>query len=192
MGNLDHLVGMQLSSDTLILAVSAAANNPTHIELVLLSGSDSIQIIIDNHILQSISKGIKSLNLAKLNIELAKKNLAITEIGKGAFANSTLERISIPETVTKISDRAFAGCSKLKSVHLPAGIVKIGKRAFANSSIKSIAIPAGVAKISDRAFANCPKLTSVTLPSGITEIGKGAFRNSGITGINIPKHCCPK
>ena len=55
----------------------------------------------------------------------------VTGIGKKAFlSNKMLERISLPETVTRIDDWAFAYCAKLRSIILPYRRMECGQGIF--------------------------------------------------------------
>ncbi|MDR2693274.1 MAG: leucine-rich repeat protein [Chitinispirillales bacterium] len=86
----------------------------------------------------------------------------VTAIGDGAFANSGLTGITIPNSVTSI-----------------------GSRAFANNSIGSVTIPNSVTFIGDNAFAYS-QLTKLTiLNSRYTSIGNGAFSGCNFA-IKIP------
>lgn len=67
--------------------------------------------------------------------------------------------------VKRIGERAFAGCSALKSVTLPEGLESIGERAFADcSALKSVTLPAGLESIGRAAFSGCDGITDITLP----------------------------
>ena len=53
--------------------------------------------------------------------------------------------VSIPESVTSIEEKCFAGCSKLRQVILPTSLTQIGKEAFSGcSGLTSITIPENV------------------------------------------------
>lgn len=55
----------------------------------------------------------------------------LTGLNKGAFAYCTgLTSITIPDSVTSISDYAFHGCSKLTSVTIGNSVTSIGEYAF--------------------------------------------------------------
>ena len=56
--------------------------------------------------------------------------VGIQKIEYDAFSGCSLERISIPFTVTEISHDVFYKCSSLKEVVLNKGLEKIGKGAF--------------------------------------------------------------
>jgi len=98
------------------------------------------------------------------------------------FECEGLTGVTIPETVTKIGNYAFAECSSLNKVILPSGLINIGNNAFDNTGITSITIPGSVAKIGDYAFRNCSSLNSVVLNKGLTNIGNSAF--SGCSALN--------
>ena len=71
--------------------------------------------------------------------------------------------VTIPNSVSSIGDRAFRGCSGLRSVTIPNSVSSIG----------------------DRAFRGCYRLRSVTIPNSVTSIGEEAFRGcSGLTRID--------
>jgi high-affinity Fe2+/Pb2+ permease len=74
--------------------------------------------------------------------------------------------------------RAFANCSSLTSITLPAGLMSLGVRAFANcSSLTSITLPAGLTSVGYQAFQNCSSLTSIELPAGFDD---GILRSAGV------------
>ena len=71
---------------------------------------------------------------------------------------------------------AFAVCTSLESITLPESVTEIGDCAFSRCvSLKSVAIPDSVTKIGLRAFAECTSLESITLPESVTEIGEEVF-----------------
>lgn len=57
----------------------------------------------------------------------------LTEIEEKAFAGNAFTYVKIPEGVTKIGDKAFADCSKLKYVYIPSTVVTISDNAFDNA-----------------------------------------------------------
>ena len=66
---------------------------------------------------------------------------------------------TIPASVTRLGDYAFAGCSGLTSITIPQGVTSIGYYAFANcSGLTSITIPQSVTSIGECAFSNCHDL----------------------------------
>lgn len=56
---------------------------------------------------------------------------SVKRIDEYAFAgDTTLVRVKIPEGVTAIGDYAFSGCTNLQEIILPAGLTSIGAHAF--------------------------------------------------------------
>jgi len=101
----------------------------------------------------------------------------IQKIEEDAFSRcQSLERISIPFTVTEISHAAFYKCSSLKEVVLNKGLEKIGKGAFDScTSLESITIPSTVTEIDSDTFKDCQGLRVVELHEGIQKIAWNAF-----------------
>ena len=111
------------------------------------------------------------------------------EIGEYAFAYcSGLTSLTLPAGITSIGEFAFSGCSGLTSLTLPAGITSIGEYAFYGcSGLTSLNLPAGITEIGESTFSDCSGLTSLTLPDGITSIGISAFSGcSRLTSLNLP------
>jgi hypothetical protein len=92
------------------------------------------------------------------------------------FHEGKVGSYSIPNSVTKIGDDAFAGCSSLASVSIPNSVTTIGSDAFAGcSSLTDVTIPNRITSIGHDAFAYCTSLTNVTIPKSLTSIGDHAF-----------------
>ena len=86
---------------------------------------------------------------------------SVTFIGNDAFASSGLTSVTIPGSVTSISDWTFYSCGQLASVTISSGVTSIG----------------------DMAFTECFNLNSVTIPAGVTSIGYAAFAECGLTDV---------
>ena len=111
------------------------------------------------------------------------------EIGEYAFAYcSGLTSLTLPAGITSIGRSAFVGCSGLTSLTLPAGITSIDSYAFYScSGLMSLTLPTGITSIGEYAFMGCSGLTSLTLPASITSIGEYAFdKCSGLTSLTLP------
>lgn len=111
----------------------------------------------------------------------------ITAIGNGAFAETGLKNIVIPEGITSIELQAFENCQDLESVTLPQSLKKLGYHVFANSGLTSLVIPEGITYLPQGTFNGCKNLETVTLPTTLETIEYNAFSNSGLTSIFIPK-----
>jgi len=96
-----------------------------------------------------------------------------------AFARS-IRALHVEDGVTTLGQYAFAGCSSLTEITLPAGLTKIGSYAFDNCSALTgtLLIPETVTQIGNQAFCNCTGLTGdLAVPDSVTSIGAAAFMN---------------
>ncbi len=96
--------------------------------------------------------------------------------------------IKIPESVTRIINNAFTGCSRLTEIKLPLGVTSIWPRAFKDcSSLKSIELPPNVTEIGEDVFRGCSSLVNVELPLRLERIIWFAFSGcDSLTRIEIP------
>ena len=100
-------------------------------------------------------------------------------IGEGIvykFALSTQgEQITIPAEITEIDQGAFEGAS-FKGITLPSSLQKIGQLAFADcKNLLHITIPQNVSRIDDMVFSGCDMLLSAVIPAGVTSFGNSIF-----------------
>jgi len=108
----------------------------------------------------------------------------VAVIGYEAFAWCTfLSGIEIPASVASIEDGAFAACGSLTSITVPQGVTNIGRYAFASCpGLSEVTIATGVANLLEGAFYKCPSLTSITIPGSVASVGREAFSLcSGLT-----------
>jgi len=69
--------------------------------------------------------------VTKADIPPQINGVEVTRIGSSAFSYcSSLESITIPDSVTSIGERAFFYCSSLESITIPDGVTSIGVGAF--------------------------------------------------------------
>ena len=102
-----------------------------------------------------------------------------------AFANTPVQKVQLPSTLTTIRYGAFQNCTALKQITLPKSMTFIEGGAFQNCSVlSSILVPQNVTYLGASAFSGCTSLTSATLPEAITRISSGLFENcSSLTTV---------
>lgn len=135
----------------------------------------------------------------------------VTEIAEKAFKYCYADAVLLPDTVTKIGDRAFEGCAYLQSMTLPKACVSIGEAAFSGcKALETVALPDNVQDIGQDAFADTPFLSQqtgdavilgngilyaycgtaseYTVPDNVKIIGANAFAGTeSLKKVTIPK-----
>lgn len=96
--------------------------------------------------------------------------------------------LTIPDSVTKIGEGAFANVSGLKTIIIPGTVKEICNKAFSNNAtLEKVIIKDGVEKIGDEAFRECMKLKEINLPDSINYIGPlGFYYCTNLKEITIP------
>ncbi len=116
-------------------------------------------------------------------------SLIVREIGDQAFSTEkprlrteqiglrqNITKITLPETVEAIGNRAFSGCTHLKDINIPEGVRKIGDYAFYScQNLERIKLPSALRELGTWAFTACIRLASIELPEGLEEIGEETF-----------------
>lgn len=104
------------------------------------------------------------------------KGKPVTMIDHAAFHDSAVTSVTIPDSVTSISDDAFSFCSQLTNISIPNSVTFIGFAAFNScTSLKSITLPSSLSTIQSSAFYNCGNLETIRIPVSVTFIGNYAF-----------------
>lgn len=139
----------------------------------------------------------------------ANKELTIpagtTKIAEGVFSGLKLTKVTLPDTVTEVADRAFYDnqiegltATGLKTIGEGAfqknkltafessTLTTIGEGAFSDNALQSVKIKnAPVTVIPANAFRD-NQLETVELPDTVTEIGASAFANNQLKGVTLP------
>ena len=106
-------------------------------------------------------------------------------------ADAEITSCTVNDSTKVIASLAFASCSSLEAVQLPAGLLHIGDSAFNScTELYSVQLPEKLITIGDSAFKNCSALTSVTLSDSVKVIGSSAFRGAAklaeiVIGANV-------
>lgn len=134
---------------------------------------------------------VKGLNLSgKLNdsdlqtlrnltgmIELNMAEAQVTELQYSQFSNmQQLEKVVLPNSLTKIPGECFYYCTALTDVTLPEGLQSIEAYAFYNCyNLTSINLPEGLKSLGYYCFGYCSALTEIELPSTLASIDSRPF-----------------
>ncbi len=120
----------------------------------------------------------------------------ITEILGNVFSNTKIEKLVIPDNITKIDYNAFANCAQIQDLTIPISI-HAGEGFSGCTGIKKINITKGNGEGINYSFGDCSRLPwyqsrqnelEITLEEGITKIGNYMFCNcTGIVLVKFPK-----
>ncbi|MFA7673792.1 MAG: leucine-rich repeat domain-containing protein [Clostridia bacterium] len=116
-----------------------------------------------------------------VNIPPTINGVTVTTIGREAFEYKRIYGVILPDTIVKISDRAFYGCG-LQEADLGDGIEYIGEGAFYNTR-KDYQPQRGSSGLNQYSSDG---LTSIVLPDTVKYIGDGAFASNSLTNVTIP------
>lgn len=128
-----------------------------------------------------------------------------TKIAEGVFSGLKLTKVTLPDTVTEVADRAFYD-NQIEGLTAPglktigegafqknkltafesSSLETIGEGAFSDNALKTVKIKsAPVTAIPANAFRD-NQLETVELPDTVTEIGASAFANNQLKAIRLP------
>lgn len=86
-------------------------------------------------------------------------------------------KVVVPEGITIIGQRAFAGNEAIDRIELPNTVTYIEREAFADCVVlQSIAVSENLCMIEDAAFENCVKLIRIYLPKTVRVIPASCFK----------------
>lgn len=111
--------------------------------------------------------------------------ISTMSVSTGLFATANVASVQFGANVVAIPAMMFNGNTTLTAIVLPDTITKIGERAFMGcTNLESINIPDGVTEIPYATFKNCAKLTgTLTIGANITALGNEAFGGTGYTKL---------
>ena len=104
--------------------------------------------------------------------------LNVTKVGYFACWKAiNLVAVDIPEGITSIGDRSFAGCWCLKDIKFPKSLTSIGEFSFGYcSSLEQVdLLHTNVLQLGDFAFSSCTSLREMKVPDSLVKFGYGVF-----------------
>ena len=114
---------------------------------------------------------------------------SVTEMGDYTFYGCTELTIAELPAIEKLGFYTFGGANKLTSASFANGATATGKYTFANTKITSVTLADTQTVIGEGAFYNCAELTSVALSNQVTETEAWAFFGASslttVTNLNL-------
>lgn len=123
------------------------------------------------------------------NIETIKfeKNSKLISIGKSAFSDSSIDKISLPSSLKTIGEYAFYKC-KMKSINFDpeSKLTTIEKNAFHFNSLTCLTIPSSVNYIGEYAFYLNENLKTIEFLCDSVVIEHSVIDDSPVNLISFP------
>lgn len=111
----------------------------------------------------------------------------ITEIYNNVFQNVEINKIIIPDSITRIDDYAFDS-SSIETIRLSQNLLKIGEGAFRRTNLVSVETPETVTYIGQYAFEGCCYMTEAVIHGNIPHIERSTFSGcSQLNKITLPQ-----
>lgn len=104
--------------------------------LIIFGSSASAFALGTEGIVYAVSGGSASVTgyngkQKEVEIDSEYQGYPVVAIADGAFENTFVSAVTVPDTVTSIGAKAFSGCSRLNYVRVEKSVTSIGKNAFA-------------------------------------------------------------
>ena len=119
------------------------------------------------------------------------EDLVFNEIGVSAFQGcyGIQDTIKLPDTLTEVSNYAFADCYAFTSLEIGAGLDTIETGCFARGQgLTGLDVPPNIININQSAFSTCTSLLGINFSENIEYIGSYAFQScSSLSGVNFPE-----
>ena len=119
--------------------------------------------------------GIGNVKASEITIPEEYVGKPVKVIAREAFANCTgITSVTIPASVTSVEVDAFKGCTGL--LQQEGGVTYVGKWAVAcDTTAKTVTLRNDTVGIAQGAFYQCADLTNVSIPASVQNISAGAF-----------------
>ena len=197
------VVGQGLFAGCAALTSVALPASATTIEADALSGCASLRSITIPASATSVSPSagcsaltaisVSPRNSVYRSVDGVLLNVAATEIVW--FPMGKTGDYTLPQTITRIGDRAFQGCSVTRFT-LTDAVTSLGQAAFAGSQVEEVSLGNGLRTVPTGTFQGCARLRTVRLGSATELVSDYAFDGCPLEHIYIgaqyPPVCNPK
>ena len=198
----DNVVGQGLFADCTGLTTLRLPAGATTIEQEAMRGCSSLTQLAIPSAAVSVAPSTGCTSLAAISAPAentaygSRDGVLLTADGKEItwFPMGKTGDYALPESVTSIGDRAFAGCA-ITRFTLPDGLEEIGQAAFFGSKVEEVTLPDGLRLIPTATFQHCASLHTVRLGSKAELVSDYAFDGCPLRHIYIdaqyPPVCNP-
>lgn len=101
-----------------------------------------------------------------------------TTIPERAFDGCTaLKSINLFDAITTIENFAFRNCTALAQLTMPANLSKIGDHSFEGSGLTEVTMQRNMSLLGSYAFNGCKELTTINFSPNVTEIKEYTFND---------------
>ena len=108
----------------------------------------------------------------------------VTAIHQDLQGYEKVEHLTIPDSVTEITNSAFTHCTNLKDVAIGSGVEELVYVFSGCTALKDVTFsPKSSLKRIDGGFSGCTSLTQLDLPDGLEEVSLGG---TGIKELTLP------
>ena len=188
----DNVVGQGLFADCTGLTTLHLPAGATTIEQEAMRGCSSLTQLAIPSAAVSVAPSTGCTSLAAISAPTANTaysshdGVLLTADGKEItwFPIGKTGDYALPESVTSIGDRAFAGCA-ITRFTLPDGLKEIGQAAFFGSKVEEVTLPDGLRLIPTATFQQCASLHTVRLGSKAELVSDYAFDGCPLRHIYI-------
>lgn len=134
-------------------------------------------------------KEIANGAFANSSLQTVTLNEGLITIGAYAFDGSSITSVTFPSTIMNVGEFAFNNCQSLVEVSLNDNLVMLSENMFSQCKVlTTVKLPSNLEIMGVMSFSGCKALKSITLPETLTELGNGAFNNcSNLESIIIPE-----
>ena len=133
---------------------------------------------------------------AEIIIPATENGKPVESISDSAFKdNTTITKVTLPDSITLIGNGAFNGCTNLGSIVFGEGLTTVRYKAFANcTSLESVTFPDALRVLGNEALADCTSLKTVSFGKNLASLLSNCFDGCTLLeSVNItaenPSYC---
>ena len=112
----------------------------------------------------------------------------VEKIDRRALADSPVNSVSLPDSVTQIGYEAFAGCDALQTIRFPKHLESVEPGVFRGClSLEKIEMSDTIKALSESMFESCASLVEFPFRNGILELPRNVFSEClSLESANLP------